>query len=279
MNGRSSRTTEAPLQARRVEFEQRFRASVVASLAVHVGVLLASIVWPALLSTRPLSPTVLPVSVVQLPQRPPAPAEAAAPPAEAAAEPAPVVTRPEPVPRTLEQLRRARDEARRLRQEEAERQRREAEQRRQREEQERRRREEEEARRRPQKAARRDSSPAPQRAARQEISFTGTESGQRGFTVEEFPFSYYVLRIRDLVGERWDPPPRGAFGRERRASVFFRIDRSGRLAVPPRIETGSGDTLFDQAALRAIASAAPFPPLPREYQGQSLGVRFAFIQE
>ena len=75
------------------------------------------------------------------------------------------------------------------------------------------------------------------------------------------------------------PPPRGAYGLERRVEVFFRIDRNGRLAVSPRPTTSSGEALFDQAAMRAVAAAAPFPPLPREYEGQSLGVRFAFVQE
>ena len=72
---------------------------------------------------------------------------------------------------------------------------------------------------------------------------------------------------------------RAAADNVRRAEIFFRIDRNGRLVVQPRALAASGDTLFDQAAMRAIAAAAPFPPLPREYEGQTLGVRFAFVQE
>ena len=168
-----------------------------------------------------------------------------------------------------------------MREAEAERQRAEDEARRRREaEEERKRQEEEERRKQPQKSTRRGATPPQQQSAqRTGIDLTGAEDDQRGFTVEEFPFAHYLGRIRDLIATRWSPPPRGQFAPQRRAEVFFRIGRDGRLVVQPRMNNASGNTLFDRAAMQAIAQAAPFPPLPREYQGQSLGVGLAFVQE
>ena len=279
------------------EHEQRFRAALISSTGVHLLVLLAVVFGPGLWPQPILTPRITSVRLIRLPPPEPEPAAPAAPqeeeqqpePEPQEPEPLPVVTtEPEPIPRSIEELRREQEEKRRRlaeeedrrQRDEAERRRREEEKRKQREEEERKRREEE-ARRQPQKAARRTTQPPRprQQSARRTIDFTGTESGQQNITVEEFPFVDYVLRIKDMIGARWEIPARGAYARERRVGVFFRIGRNGRLQVQPRVDTSSGDTLFDQAALRAVASAAPFPPLPREYQGQSLGVRFAFVQE
>lgn len=271
--------------------EQRFRAAMISSAGLHVGLFLLTIVVPTLLPRPIVMPDAIPVRLLQMPpaaapqpapQESVAPAEEAEPPPEAEPEPLPaVVSEPEPLPRSIADLQRERQEQEQRQRDAAaeERRRREEEEaaRRRREEQEQQRREEE-ARRQPQKAARR-SAPETQTARRQAIDLTGTEEGQTGFTVEDFPFAAYLLRIRDMVAERWAPPPRGAYGLERRVEISFRIDRNGRLAVSPRPMASSGDALFDQAAMRAVAAAAPFPPLPREYEGQSLGVRFAFVQE
>ena len=53
------------------------------------------------------------------------------------------------------------------------------------------------------------------------------------------------------------------------------IMKDGRIK-DAKIETSSGFELFDQAALRAVLSTNPLPPLPREYTGESLGVHLEF---
>ncbi len=278
-----------PLIASRAASDQHFRAAMISSAAVHVALTLVLLFGPLLWPQPPIMPNIVPVNVVQPPAAGP---EAAPPPAEEEApetepepeaEPEPIVTEPEPIPRSLEDIRREQEaEAERQRLEEEERQRREREEaeRRRREEEERLRREEEERRRQPQKAARRSSQPArDQSATRTGIDLTGAQDDSQGFTVEEFPFADYLLRIRDLISARWNPPPLGPYSPKRRAEVLFRIGRDGKLVVQPRMLSASGESLFDRAALQAIAQAAPFPPLPRQYQGQSLGVGLAFVQE
>lgn len=277
--------------------DQQFRASIITSLAAHVGMTVVLLVGPLVWPQPPIMLNIVPVHVVMppsaSPQATPQPAaaeEVEEEPEEVAPEPEPIVSEPEPIPRSIEALRREKEEAAALEREveaerereaEAERKRRadEAERRRKAEE-ERKRAEEERRRQQPQKAARRGAVPAQQQTAqRTGIDLTGAQDDHRGFTVEEFPFAHYLGRIRDLIATRWAPPPRGQLAPQRRAEVFFRIGRDGRLVVQPRMNSASGNTLFDRAAMQAIAQAAPFPPLPREYQGQSLGVGLAFVQE
>lgn len=290
--------------------EQRFRASLIGSVAAHLATAVVLVFAPMLLPRTVVMPNILPVQVLPAARSEPQPPE----PEPVLEEPEPVVEEPEsevepeetpaepepdpePAGPTPEEIRRAeqqrqielqRAEQERQRQAEIERQRAAEEERRRREEEAERRRRaeqerlrrEEEARRQPQSAGRRPQpEPERQQARREGIDVTGTEENQTSFTVEDFPFAAYLLTIRDMVGARWDPPPRGEFAPELRAEVFFRIGRDGRLIINPRIlDDGSGNTIYDQAAMRAIASAAPFPPLPREYEGTSLGVRFAFYQ-
>jgi len=277
----------------RASSDQQFRASIITSLAVHVGLTAVLLVGPLLLPRSPIMLDIVPVHVVMPPAAAPTPQpqqpatedveEDAEDPEEAAPEPEPIVSEPEPVPRSIEEVRReAEAAAERERELEAQREREAAAERQRAEDEARRRREaeEEERRQQPQKAARRGATPPQQqRAQRTGIDLTGAEDDNRGFTVEEFPFAHYLGRIRDLIATRWSPPPRGPYAPQRRAEVFFRIGRDGRLVVQPRMNDASGNTLFDRAAMQAIAQAAPFPPLPREYQGQSLGVGLAFVQE
>ena len=300
------RPTVASRQAAVAEADdQRLRSSLILSCVFHASVLVLVVLGPVLLPTDIVVPQIMQVQLLSaesrapepLPLRPqpPVPQPEADPPAEdPLPEPEPaqsVETEPEPISRSIEEIRleqqreRERElEAERVRAEEAEKRRRDEAERRRREEEARQRREEEERERReeeerqaPQVASRRktpDPTPERQTARRSGIDFTGTEANQSGFTVEDFPFSDYVHRIRDMVGLRWE----ATIGK-REAAVFFRIGRSGQLAVRPQVVQGSRDNVFDQAALRAVLAAAPFPPLPAEYRGQSLGVRFAFRQE
>jgi len=92
-----------------------------------------------------------------------------------------------------------------------------------------------------------------------------TEKKQEAVAVtsgsSEFRFPPYVAIVRDKVERNWNPPP-GAKGVK--AKVQFRIVRSGRVADAKLLEP-SGNFYFDQAAMRAILSSSPFPPLPEGF--------------
>jgi TonB family protein len=90
--------------------------------------------------------------------------------------------------------------------------------------------------------------------------------------VSDFPFAWYLQTVQRKVNERWSPPARGAEGR---AVVVFEIGRDGAISRP-EVENSSGDVLYDQAALRAITDANPFPPLPAEFKQPVLKIHLGF---
>jgi periplasmic protein TonB len=91
----------------------------------------------------------------------------------------------------------------------------------------------------------------------------------------DFPFTYYLRQLHAKVSEQWRRPPLVA-SEQTSAVVYFEIDREGQIRGDPKIKQSSGNELYDQAALRAVVDAIPFPPLPREFPGQYLKVNFGF---
>lgn len=91
---------------------------------------------------------------------------------------------------------------------------------------------------------------------------------------ENFEDDYYIMMVIRKVSRFWQNPLRRT-----RASVstvvYFRIHRDGSIS-DPRIDKRSGNSLFDNSALRAIRSSTPFPELPETYTGDHLGVYFEF---
>lgn len=95
--------------------------------------------------------------------------------------------------------------------------------------------------------------------------------------VDDFPFSYYLALLHGRIQANWEPPVGSAANFSRAATVYFKIHRNGQLN-DIAIEKGSGDFLFDRAALRAVILANPLPPLPADFPEPSLGVHFEFEQ-
>jgi TonB family protein len=94
---------------------------------------------------------------------------------------------------------------------------------------------------------------------------------------QRFPFSYYLAAIERKVSQNWfSGVSSGAEGLT--CLVYFRLRRDGRVD-DVRIEQGSGNTYFDRSAMRAVRSAAPFPPLPRAFTDNYLGIHFTFVQK
>lgn len=100
--------------------------------------------------------------------------------------------------------------------------------------------------------------------------------GGGNFDLSAFPFTYYLQIIQDKISTNWftsliDPGASGEF----QCMIFFKILRDGRIA-DLQIEISSGSRSFDLSALRAVQNASPFPPLPREFESEYLGVHLIF---
>ncbi|MFQ5750410.1 MAG: energy transducer TonB [bacterium] len=96
--------------------------------------------------------------------------------------------------------------------------------------------------------------------------------------VKEFPFSYYLALLQSRIQSNWEPPYQTSrVAISKKAIIYFKIERSGRI-TDLVVEKGSGDYLYDQAALRAVTLANPLPPLPYDFPERVLGVHFEFEQ-
>jgi TonB family protein len=80
----------------------------------------------------------------------------------------------------------------------------------------------------------------------------------------------YVAKIQLRIKHNWHPPK---LHESDCTNVTFKIQRNGSV-TDLRLERPSGNIEADQAALRAIQSAAPFDPLP--LRSDRLEMQFTF---
>jgi len=115
--------------------------------------------------------------------------------------------------------------------------------------------------------AQRQTPPAPLGQA------TGSPTGAGAVTlnVSDFPYAWYLSRVQAKISERWE----GRALQGRQPVAVFEIARNGQVSGLG-IEKTSGNPYYDQAALRAITEASPFPPLPADFTEQVLRVHLGF---
>ena len=102
---------------------------------------------------------------------------------------------------------------------------------------------------------------------------TGSALGSGAVTlnVSDFPFAWYLSAVHRKVTAEWSA--RALEGRQ--PVAVFEIGRNGQV-TKLSIEKSSGNPYYDQAALRAITGANPFPPLPEEFKEPFLRVHLGF---
>ena len=108
------------------------------------------------------------------------------------------------------------------------------------------------------------------------VNLAGGYRGSLSLDNVNFPFVYYLVLIRDKISEKWNPdfgPVPSVEGQQ--VVIAFKIQKDG-IILEPYIEKSSGIAYLDQSALRAVLSSVPFPPLPREFGENSLGIHFGF---
>ena len=103
---------------------------------------------------------------------------------------------------------------------------------------------------------------------------SGTPTGGISFDGGDFPYDAFIARLRQKIAAAWQVPA-GVEGIERFSVVYFRVHHDGNI-THVAVEKSSGVFLFDQSCQRAVLQAAPFPPLPREYDNEYVGVHFSF---
>jgi TonB family protein len=89
-------------------------------------------------------------------------------------------------------------------------------------------------------------------------------------------FGPYIARIKQDVQENWyHLIPVSAEMRKGKLAIEFAITKNGQVA-DMRLVASSGDVLLDRPAWGAITGSSPFPPLPSQFTGPYLALRFRF---
>jgi TonB family protein len=93
-------------------------------------------------------------------------------------------------------------------------------------------------------------------------------------------FGPYLTRITEIVRNNWynamPPSVYPPILKQGKLAIEFYILKDGKIAGLA-VRTTSGDVPLDRAALASITASNPFPPLPREFPGQNLGLRFYYF--
>lgn len=89
-------------------------------------------------------------------------------------------------------------------------------------------------------------------------------------------FGPYLQRVVQEVRENWYRViPESAEMKKGKLAIEFAITRDGKVAGMKLVAT-SGDNALDRAAWGGITGSNPFPPLPSEFTGPYLTLRFRF---
>src|ERR1700722_402470 len=89
-------------------------------------------------------------------------------------------------------------------------------------------------------------------------------------------FGPYLQRVLHDVRQNWYTAiPESAQWKHGNLVIEFAITKDGKVAGLRQV-TSSGDIPLDRAAFAGITASDPFPPLPAEFGGQYLALRFRF---
>ncbi|UCC43462.1 MAG: energy transducer TonB [Candidatus Zixiibacteriota bacterium] len=118
---------------------------------------------------------------------------------------------------------------------------------------------------------------------------TGLDSGQTeveaaggtpfaGATVDDasFDYPYWFTQALYKIQSDWRNPVAADYSIV--CVIYFQVLQSGRV-VEVNIHESSGIRPFDEACLRAVQQAAPFPPLPKEFTSEIIGITLPFKYE
>jgi len=117
----------------------------------------------------------------------------------------------------------------------------------------------------------------PEEPQDKEIESKTTESGEMfaGATVDNQAFDYpywFDVAFSKVHSNYRNPVSSDA---PIVAVVYFEIIQSGRVVIVKIVES-SGIGRFDDACVRAIENSSPFPPLPRSFQDEVIGITLPF---
>ncbi len=108
-----------------------------------------------------------------------------------------------------------------------------------------------------------------------ETPATGAGSPFSGATIDNasFNYPYWFTQAFHKIQSNWRNPV--AADATIVCVVYFQVIKSGRV-IEKRVEETSGIPAFDQACLQAVERSTPFPPLPRDFTDEIIGITLPF---
>ncbi|NBX16991.1 MAG: TonB family protein [Proteobacteria bacterium] len=103
------------------------------------------------------------------------------------------------------------------------------------------------------------------------LSQAGSLQGRVGAQVK----NEYAIAAAMHMRRRWSLPDVMSFEPRLEVVLGFDINGIGKIVGRVRVVKGSGNTRFDEEAMKALEAAGPFPDLPKE-MGQRLSLRMKF---
>lgn len=96
---------------------------------------------------------------------------------------------------------------------------------------------------------------------------------------EGVDFSGYLKELFGKVRKNWyaTMPESALLGEKARLVVRFRILPDGKLQERPTVESASGSENLQKVSVVSIEFTSPFRPLPKEFKGPCLEMRFIFL--
>lgn len=96
---------------------------------------------------------------------------------------------------------------------------------------------------------------------------------------EGVDFTPYTNHLVESIKRNWyaQMPQEAKAGLKGKVVVHFKIQKDGKLARRPMVESSSGNKQLDNAAVSAIRTSAPFEHLPEAFKGPNIELRFIFL--
>jgi colicin import membrane protein len=94
-----------------------------------------------------------------------------------------------------------------------------------------------------------------------ESRFRRSADGGTGQSIDAIPMQIYRMEVENRIYSNWTYPER----KELRAMILLTVRRDGTI-LETKIKRRSGDSLFDESAIKAIKRSNPLPPFPEIYK-------------
>ena len=90
-----------------------------------------------------------------------------------------------------------------------------------------------------------------------------------------FNYSYYLNILLNKISQNWNNPYKN-IDIILKSVIYFEIDENG-LISNIRIEKDSGNDIYNESTIRAVALTKKLPPLPQEFSDDYLKVHLEFL--